>query len=98
MNTKEFVEKVRNNEIDIVEHTHKIIKESKKINKEYNYFNTISEDLALQQAKELHKKIKSKDKTIKNKKLLVKVSLQFIARSITHSTVFCEICRSLRSC
>jgi len=67
---QEFIKKIRNNEIDIVEHTHKVIKECKKINKEYNYFNVISEDLALQQAKELQKKIKNNDKTIKNKKLL----------------------------
>ncbi len=70
MKTKEFIEKIRNNEIDIVEHTHKVIEETKKINKEYNYFNVISENLALQQAKELHKQIKSNDKSIKNKKLL----------------------------
>jgi len=67
---QEFIKKIRNNEIDIVEHTHKIINECKKINKEYNYFNVISEDLALEQAKELHKKIKNNDKEIKNKKLL----------------------------
>ena len=67
---QEFIKKIRNNEIDIVEHTHKVINECKKINKEYNYFNVISEDLALQQAKELHKKIKNNDKNIKNKKLL----------------------------
>jgi len=67
---QEFIKKIRNNEIDIVEHTHKVIIECKKINKEYNYFNTISEDLALEQAKELHKKIKNNDKGIKNKKLL----------------------------
>jgi len=67
---QEFIKKIRNNEIDIVEHTHKIINESKKINKEYNYFNVISEELALEQAKELHKKIKNNDKEIKNKKLL----------------------------
>ena len=70
MNTKDFVNKVKNNEIDIVEHTEKVIKECKKINKEYNYFNVISEDLALEQAKDLHKKIKNNDKEIKNKKLL----------------------------
>ena len=68
MNTKEFISKIKNNEIDIVEHTYKVLNECKKINKEYNYFNTISEDLALDQAKELHKKIKNKE--IKNKKLL----------------------------
>jgi len=67
---QEFIEKIKNNEIDIVEHTHKVINDCKKINKEYNYFNTISEDLALQQAKELHKKLIKNDKEIKNMKLL----------------------------
>src|SRR3989338_309136 len=67
---KEFVDKVKNNEIDIVEHTHKVIDECRKINKEYNYFNTISEELALEQANEIKKSIKNNDKNIKNKKLL----------------------------
>jgi len=67
---QEFIDKIKNNEIDIVEHTHKVIIECKKINKEYNYLNVISEDFALEQAKELHKKIKTNDKGIKNKKLL----------------------------
>jgi aspartyl-tRNA(Asn)/glutamyl-tRNA(Gln) amidotransferase subunit A len=70
MSIKDFVEKVKNNELNIVEHTVKVINECKKINKEYNYLNVISDELALQQAKELHKKIKNNDKTIKNKKLL----------------------------
>ncbi|MEK6876692.1 MAG: amidase family protein, partial [Nanoarchaeota archaeon] len=70
MNTQEFVEKIKNNEIDIIEHTEKVIDECKKINKGYNYFNTISGDLALEQAKEIKKQIKNKDSTIKNKKLL----------------------------
>jgi len=69
MDTYEFVDKVKNNEIDIVEHTHKIISECKKIDQEYNYFNVISEDLALKQATEIKKSIKNK-KDIKNKKLL----------------------------
>jgi len=66
---QEFIKKIRNNEIDIVEHTNKVIKECKKINKKYNYFNVISEDLAFQQAKELQKQIKN-NKNIKNKRLL----------------------------
>jgi len=70
MNVLEFAEKIRKNEIDIVEHTGKIIEECNKINKEYNYFNTISGELALQQAHELKKLIKNRDKSIKNKKLL----------------------------
>jgi len=35
MGIKEFTNKIKNNEIDIVEHTHKVINECKKINKEY---------------------------------------------------------------
>lgn len=70
MNTKEFINKIKNNEMDIVKHTEKVIEGCKKINEEYNYFNIISEDLALQQAKELQEKIKNNDKNIKHKKLL----------------------------
>jgi len=50
MKIREFIKQVQNKEIDVVEHTHKFIEQSKKINKEYNYFNTISEDLAIKQA------------------------------------------------
>ncbi len=70
MNTQEFVEKIKDNEINIIEHTEKVIEECKKINKEYSYFNVISEELALSQAKEIQKQIKNRDKDIKNKKLL----------------------------
>ena len=66
---KEFVNKIKNNEIDIVEHVHKVINECKKINKEYNYFNVISEDLAIEQANEIKKQLKNKT-NLKNKKLL----------------------------
>jgi len=68
MITTEFVGKIKKNEIDIVEHTHKVLKEAKKINMEYNYFNVISEDLALEQAKDIKKQLKHGN--IKNKKLL----------------------------
>lgn len=61
MNTKEFIRKVRNQEIDIVEHTSKVIEEVKKLNKEYYFFNTISEDLAIKTAEELKKEIKKGD-------------------------------------
>ena len=70
MNTQEFVEKIKNNEIDIVEHIHKVISECKKINKEYNYFNTISEDLAIEQANEIKKQLKQNKNKLKNKRLL----------------------------
>jgi len=50
MNVKEFVEKVKSGEIDPVEHTHKTIEKIRKINSENNYFNEISEQLALELA------------------------------------------------
>ena len=56
----EFIKKVQNKEIDIVEHTHKILEKTKKIDKEYNYFATISENLAIEQAKNLKKNPKGK--------------------------------------
>ncbi|MBW2976722.1 aspartyl/glutamyl-tRNA amidotransferase subunit A [Candidatus Woesearchaeota archaeon] len=70
MNTKDFADNVRSNNIDLLEHTEKVIDECKKINKEYGYFNVISGELALQQAKEIKKEIKNNAKEIKNKKLL----------------------------
>ncbi|MBS3096627.1 Asp-tRNA(Asn)/Glu-tRNA(Gln) amidotransferase subunit GatA [Candidatus Woesearchaeota archaeon] len=70
MSTKEFIEKVKNHEIDIVEHTYKLIEECKEINREYNYLNAISEELALNQAREIKIQLKQKNKSIKGKKLL----------------------------
>ncbi len=55
MNVQEFIKKVQNKEIDIIEHTHKVLEEAKKINKEYHYLNTISDDLALKQAEAVKK-------------------------------------------
>jgi aspartyl-tRNA(Asn)/glutamyl-tRNA(Gln) amidotransferase subunit A len=55
MNIREFVKKVQSREIDIVEHTHKVIEEVKKINEEYNYFNVIAEELAIEQAEKVKK-------------------------------------------
>ncbi len=60
MNLQEYIKKVQNKEIDIIEYTKKVLEECKKINKEYHYFNTISEDLALTQAKALSKNPKGK--------------------------------------
>lgn len=60
MQTYEFIEKVRSREIDVVEHTQKVLEECKKINKDYNYFNVISEDLALEQAEAVRKNPKGK--------------------------------------
>ena len=70
MSAKEFIEKIKAQEINIVEHTYKLIEECKEINKEYNYLNVISEELALSQAKEIKKQLKKNDKNITNKKLL----------------------------
>ncbi len=70
MSIKEFIKKIKNQEIDVVEHTEKIIEECNKINEECNYFNVISRELALEQAKEIKKQLKHNDKNIKNKKLL----------------------------
>ena len=64
MNIKEFIVKIKNQEIDIVEHTGKILEECRKISHEYNYLNTISEELALQQAKEIKDGLKRNDKKI----------------------------------
>src|SRR3989344_2104799 len=70
MPVQNFISQVKNSEIDIVEHTRKVIEECRRINEEYNYFNTISEELAVEQAKALKKSIENNDKSIKNKKLL----------------------------
>ncbi|MDD4878693.1 MAG: amidase family protein [Candidatus Nanoarchaeia archaeon] len=60
MNAIEFVEKARKKEIDIVEHTHKVLEKLEKINREFHYFNTISAELAIQQAEKLAKSPKGK--------------------------------------
>ncbi len=52
---QDFITKVKEGNIDVVEHTHKVIEECKKINKEYNYFNVISEELALECANAVKK-------------------------------------------
>jgi len=54
-NITSFVKQVQKKEIDILEHTHKALDEIKKINKTHHYYNTLSEDLALQQAVALKK-------------------------------------------
>ena len=60
MNAEQFIKKVKSKEIDIVEYIHKILEETKKINKECNYFNVISEELAIEQAKNIKKYPKGK--------------------------------------
>lgn len=60
MNAPEFVEQARKKEIDIVEHTHRVIEKIEKINKNYHYFNTISKELAIEQANKIAKNPKGK--------------------------------------
>jgi aspartyl-tRNA(Asn)/glutamyl-tRNA(Gln) amidotransferase subunit A len=56
INASEFARMVAAGEIDIVEHTHKAIEECRRLDKEYHYFNAISEELALSQAAHVAKK------------------------------------------
>ena len=58
MRIKDFISNVKNKEIDVVEHSIKSINSAKKINSEYNYFDTISEEFAISEA----------EKTAKNSK------------------------------
>ncbi|MEK6941030.1 MAG: amidase family protein [Nanoarchaeota archaeon] len=51
MNLQNFSEKISKKEISIPEHTRSILKEVKMLNERYSYFLNISEDLALDQAK-----------------------------------------------
>lgn len=60
MNAAAFVKDVKSRKIDVIENTHKILEEVKKINKKYNYMNTISEELALELAKSVKKNPKGK--------------------------------------
>ncbi|MBI2597773.1 MAG: Asp-tRNA(Asn)/Glu-tRNA(Gln) amidotransferase subunit GatA [Candidatus Diapherotrites archaeon] len=56
----EFVLRAKSGEISVEEHTQKILEEIKKSNPTYHYFNSVSEQLALAQAKELQKIVKEK--------------------------------------
>jgi len=56
MDVLEYVKKVKKEELDVEDSIRKILIEAKKVNKEYNYFNVISEDLALEQVKNFNKK------------------------------------------
>lgn len=60
MAVHDFIQKVKNKEIDVVENTHKVIEEIKKINKDYNYFNVISEKEAIEQAEHISKNLRGK--------------------------------------
>jgi aspartyl-tRNA(Asn)/glutamyl-tRNA(Gln) amidotransferase subunit A len=58
---REFVKKVQEGKIDVVKNTLAALEEIKRIDKENGYFNVISEELALSQAKSLAK-IKDKNR------------------------------------
>ncbi len=58
MKVRQYVKEVKKGNIDVVENIHKVFEEAKKINKEYNYFNTFSEKLALEKAKKIQKQLK----------------------------------------
>lgn len=60
MKLKEYIEGIKKGEISAVDTIKKTLKEVKEINKEYNYFNVISEDLALEQAEKVDKERKGK--------------------------------------
>ncbi|MBR9692121.1 Asp-tRNA(Asn)/Glu-tRNA(Gln) amidotransferase subunit GatA [Candidatus Woesearchaeota archaeon] len=55
MKAVDFITQIRNGDIDVVEHTRKVIEQIKKINKEYHYFNAVSEKEALEQAEKVAK-------------------------------------------
>lgn len=57
---KEYSAAIKSGSLDIVEETHKALEASKKINELYDYFNVISEELALKQAAELKKQVHAK--------------------------------------
>jgi aspartyl-tRNA(Asn)/glutamyl-tRNA(Gln) amidotransferase subunit A len=60
MTIKNFIEKIKNREIDAVKHTKKILDRCKEINSEYNYFIDITEESALEQAEQIAKNPKGK--------------------------------------
>lgn len=59
MNVDIYLNKVKNGEISIVDYIKSVIKEAKVLNKEYNFFNFISEN-AIERAEELEKNPKGK--------------------------------------
>jgi len=60
MQVQEYIKKVQNKEISVIKTIREILKEAKDINKDYHYFNTFSEDLALGQAEKVEKNPKGK--------------------------------------
>ncbi|MBU0461602.1 MAG: aspartyl/glutamyl-tRNA amidotransferase subunit A [Nanoarchaeota archaeon] len=62
MKSAELIRKLQSKEFSPVDHTHKVIDEVRRINKDYGYFNTISDELAIEQAKYLTKDEKKEQK------------------------------------
>lgn len=58
LSIKTFIQKIQNEEIDIIEHTQKTLEEAKKANEQFNFFITLSEDYAIERAKLLKQRIK----------------------------------------
>src|SRR3989344_495923 len=63
MRTLEVIELIRKGNLSAEEHTHKVLEEAKTVNKDYHYFNTICDDVAIRRAKELDQQIKKGKKT-----------------------------------
>ena len=51
----EFIKKIQSGEIDVVEHTNKVLEQTHNLNNEFHHLNIISEELALSQAHKLKK-------------------------------------------
>jgi len=60
MDISNYLKEVKSKNISVMETISNILKEAKKLNKEYNYFNVITEDLALSQAEKIEKNPKGK--------------------------------------
>lgn len=55
-----YLEGVKSKKVSVVETVKNILEEAEKVNKEYHYFNSLSDELALQQAKAIEKNRKGK--------------------------------------
>ncbi len=60
MDVVKYLNEVKRKNISVIETISNILKEAKKLNREYNYFNIISEDLALSQAEKIEKNPRGK--------------------------------------
>ena len=57
---EDHIKQVKKKEVDIVEYVKSALKDAKKIDKEFNYFNTICEDFAIETAKKVAKNPRGK--------------------------------------